>query len=96
MTELDHQEEIVEDAVMLTAYEKFQFNIERAKELAEKIATKALDELAIRESMGDDLDGLVENLEGQSVRLFSAPEIEEELEPVQLDPNHPDYQSPIA
>ena len=98
MTAIDIQEEelnAIEEAVELTGYDKFKFNIERAKELAEKIATKALDELALRESMGEDLDGLVENLEEQDLKLFGAPEIEEELEPIQdLDPSHPDYIQP--
>ena len=79
MTEIDNQ---AEEAVSLTGYEKFQFNIERAKELAEKIATKALDELAIRESMGTDLEGLVENLEEQDLRqtlLAPALNVEQDL-----------------
>lgn len=93
MTEIDNQEEQYE----LTPYEKFQLNIEKAKDLAEKIADKALSELALRESMGNDLEGLVENLEKQGEKLFGAPETEEELEPMEdLDPSHPEYVQPIA
>jgi hypothetical protein len=91
MTEQDYQEE----EQILTAYEKFQVGIEKAKELTEKIADKALSELALRESMGNDLEGLVENLEKQGEKLFGAPEIEGELEPVEdLDPSHPEYVQP--
>ena len=94
MTEQDHQEE----EQILTAYEKFQLNINRARELAEKISNKAIDELALRESMGVDLEGLVESLEKEGEKLFGVPEVEEELEPMQdLDPSHPEYiQPPIA
>ena len=90
MTEQDYQEE----EQILTAYEKFQVGIEKAKELTEKIADKALSELALRESMGNDLDGLVENLEKQGEKLFGAPEVEEEEVDESIDPNDPNYTIP--
>ena len=98
MTEQDHQEE----EQILTNYEKFQDNIRKAKESAEMIVNTALDERALRESMGVDLEGLVENLEEQRNKLLEPepepePEIveEEELEPMQdLDPSHPEYVQP--
>jgi KaiC/GvpD/RAD55 family RecA-like ATPase len=97
MTEIDNQEEQPNE-VKLTAYEKFQLDIEKAKESAEIIVNKALDERALRESMGVDLEGLVENLEEQKNRLLTTEEeIEEELEPMEdLDPSHPEYVQPIG
>ena len=89
MTEIDNQTE-------LTTYEKFQANIQRAKDSAEKITNKALEDRSLIEEMDLELEELANDLEGKESKLFGTPEeIETPAQVMDTDPNSPTYNQMI-
>tara|TARA_R110000868_G_scaffold112527_2_gene302989 strand:- start:18770 stop:19048 length:279 start_codon:yes stop_codon:yes gene_type:complete len=89
MTENDNQTEP-------TAYEKFQANIQRAKESAERITNKALEDRSLIEEMDLELEELASELEGKESKLFGTQEEIEEVETrLDEDPNSPTYNQHI-
>lgn len=77
-----------EAEVKMTAYEKFQVNIKKAKASAEKITNKALEDRSLIEEMDLELEELASDLEGQESKLFGTQdEIESEAVEQILDEN---------
>ena len=89
MTENNNQTE-------LTAFEKFQVNIKKAKDSAERITTKALEDRSLIEEMDFELEELTNDLESKESKLFGTQEeIEEIVTRLDEDPNSPTYNQHI-